>query len=81
MKQLNDNFTIEPNDYNRIMKYIDNKYPSFTANFIALSAISPYPYPRLSELKVFLNPNFSAKVVISNLGSAPGDNININGVY
>jgi hypothetical protein len=32
-------------------------------------------------LKVFLNPSFSARLVISSLGSAPGDRINISGVY
>jgi len=54
--------------------------PSLTANFIAFSAISPYPWPKLRELKVFLNPSFSARVVISRRGSAPDERMKISGV-
>lgn len=55
-------------------------FPSLAADLIASPAFLPYPCPRDNELKLFLNPNFSARLVISNLGSAPGERININGV-
>lgn len=69
------------NDGARWQFYNNTHFPSFTAPLIALVAISPCPYPKDRVMKFYLNPSLSARFVISKRGSAPGDNINIRGVY
>ena len=55
-------------------------FPSNIAPFMAFKANSPWPWPRDKLARLFLNPVFSARFVISRRGSAPGLKIKINGV-
>jgi hypothetical protein len=53
--------------------------PYSIADFIVLYAISPCPWPNDIAVKLFLKPVFSARLVISIRGSAPGDKMKMSG--